>query len=761
MSHGREVAPGAFEGNGGRQLPEVVGGPYARGYPTPDYDEHPDDNLRRMLLDLLRIGLKRKWLILAIAAVSVAIGGVRALMVTPLYYATTRIQIETRSLKIVEGGQIEQPETGDAYLRTQLELLKSSAVTQRVAKLAGLADEPDFFQPRSVSIMQIVRSLLSGAAAEEEKAKPKKSVLETVAASIVAINSSIRQVPGSRLVDITYSDITAERAARVANAYADAFIALNLDKRFQVNVYAKTFLEDQLGQVKIQLEEAEKAALAFAEKEEFVVTTEKASIAETNLAGASSSLGGLIAERMKAEQLWRQVEKVDAINLPQFLLNPVIQGLRSTRNALDTEYNEKLQTYKPEYPAMGQLRKRMEEIDRQIVAEVRTIKDSHKAAFEQARAQENEMRARIETLRVEALDLQRRGIKYNNLRREAATLRTLYEGLLQRQKEVDIASGTGTNNVFVVERARTPGRPSSANLMRALMMALMVGLGGGYGAAYLLERLDDAVRLPEEVEQLTGLPTLGVIPDVGSDAEQVLLDPRSNMAEAYRSLCTALQFATENGLPKSLLVTSAVPGEGKSVTALAVARHFANMGLRVLLIDADLRNPSMHRKLDLDHSIGLSSYLSDGLSPPETFQPTAIPSLSFMASGPLPTNAADLLAGPRLLSLLSVGMETFDFIVLDSPPIMGLADGPLLSNAAAATMLVVSAGETRTGQVRGAVKRLRFARGALIGAALTRFDASNAAYGYAYGYGYGYGVDPYTYGGPANGVPHQEQRRLT
>ncbi len=761
MSHGREVAHGSFEGNGVRQLPDVVGPPYARGYANPEYDEQSDDNLRRMLLDLLRIGLKRKWLILAVAIVSVAIGGARALMVTPLYYATARIQIETRSLKIVEGGQVEQPDSGDAYLRTQIELLRSSAVTQRVAKLAGLAEESDFFEPRSVSFMQIVRSLLSGATAEEEVAKPNKEALETMAAWIVAANTSVRQVPGSRLVDISYSDVSAKRAARVANAYADAFIALNLDKRFQVNVYAKTFLEDQLGQLKTRLEDAERAALAFAEKEEFVVTNEKASIAETNLSSANTSLGGLIAERMKAEQLWRQVEKVDAINMPQFLLNPVIQGLRHSRNTIETEYNEKLQTFKPDYPAMVHLNQRIKEIDRQIVAEVKTIKDLHKAAFEQARAQEAEMRARIETLRVETLDLQRRGIQYNNLRREAATLRTLYESLLQRQKEVDIASGTGTNNVFVVERAIPPGGAASSNLMRALLMALMVGLGGGYGAAYLLERLDDAVRLPEEVEQLSGLPTLGVIPDVGSDAEQVMLDPRSNIAEAYRSLCTALQFATENGLPKSLLVTSAVPGEGKSVTALAVARHFANMGLRVLLIDADLRNPSMHRKLGLDHNIGLSSYLSDRASPPETFQSTDIPSLTFMASGPLPTNAADLLAGPRLLSLLSVGMETFDFIVLDSPPIMGLADGPLLSNAAAATLLVVSAGKTRTGQVRGAVKRLRFARGPLIGAALTRFDASSAGYGYAYGYGYGYGVDPYSYGGSAEGVEQQKQPRLT
>jgi succinoglycan biosynthesis transport protein ExoP len=746
MSHGREVAPGAPEGNGGRLVPAIVTPPFARGgNGSLEYEERSDDDLRRLLSELLRIGLKRKWLILAIALVAVAIGGARALMVTPLYYATARIQIEAQSLKIVEGGQVEQPDTGDAFLRTQIELLRSSAVAQRVAKLAGLADEPDFFKPRSVSIMQTVRSMLSGASASEDE-QPNKAELEASAAWIVSANSAVRPVPGSRLVDITYSDISSDRAARVANAYADAFIALNLEKRLQVNVYAKAFLEDQLGQLKVRLEEAEKAALAFAEKEEFVVTGEKASIAEANLSAANAALGGLIAERIKTEQLWRQVETVDAINLPQFLLNPVIQSLRSARNALDTEYKEKLQTFKPGYPAMMQISNRMKEIDRQISVEVQAIKGSHKGAYEQSVRQENEMRARIEALRVETLDLQRRSIQYNNLRREATTLRTLYEGLLQRHKEVDVAGGMGANNIFVVDRAEPPGGPSTANLMRALLLSLMVGLGGGYGAAYLLERLDDAVRAPEEVEQLIGLPTLGVIPDVGEEAERVLLDPRSGIAEAYRSLCTALQFATEGGLPKSLLVTSAAPGEGKSVTSLAIARHFANMGLRVLLVDADLRNPSMHRKLGLDHSIGLSSYLSNERSPPETFQATDLPSLTFMASGPLPTNAADLLAGPRLLSLLSVGMETFDLIVLDSPPIMGLADGPLLSNAAAATLLVVSAGQTRSGQVRGAIKRLRFARGPVIGAALTRFDASRSSYGDAYGYGYGYGVDPYSYG---------------
>jgi succinoglycan biosynthesis transport protein ExoP len=748
MRNGRAVAPGYPDGRKDHQIALAddvtpLRGPYGPGAIG---EEPPSDDLRRLFFECIRIVFKRKWLILAIAIAVVAIGALRTLMITPVYTATVRIQIDSKPIKIVEGGQVEASEGGTDFLRTQIELLRSSGVAERVASIAKLADDADFFAPREFSFFAAVRSLLSGAAAERDSV-PDRTHLNRAAAGIVAGNQSVRIVPGSRLVDVSYSDPSPGRAQRVANAFADAFIASNIDKRFEANVYAKAFLEEQLAQLKLKLEEAEKAVIAFAEKEEFVITSEKASIAESNLSAANGALGGLIADRIKAEQLWRQVENVDALNLPQFLLNPVIQGLRSSRNTLDGEYKEKLQTFKPGYPAMIQIQNRMREIDRQITAEVKAIKESHKAAYEQALQQESEMRSRIETLRVETLDLQRRGIQYNNLKREANTLRTLYEGLLQRHKEVDVAGGVGANNIFIVDRASAPGAPSSPNLSRALMLSLMLGLGGGFGAAYLLERLDDAVRAPDDVERLSGLPTLGVIPSVGKEgkAERELLNPRSAIAEAYRSLCTALQFSTDQGLPRSLLVTSSVPAEGKSITSLAIARHFANMGLRVLIVDADLRNPSMHRKLGLDNSLGLSNYLTGELVPPQTFQATDLAKLTFMATGPLPPNAADLLAGPRLFSLLSVGVETFDLVVIDCPPVMGLADAPLLSNAAAATVFVVGAGQSRPGQIRGALKRLQFARSPVIGTVLTKFDARNAAYGYDYGYEYG--GSPYGYGG--------------
>jgi polysaccharide biosynthesis transport protein len=279
----------------------------------------------------------------------------------------------------------------------------------------------------------------------------------------------------------------------------------------------------------------------------------------------------------------------------------------------------------------------------------------------------------------------------------------------------------------------------------ALFYSLVMGLFGGLACAYLFERLDDRVNSLEEMERVTGIATVGLIPKVSSSStvDDEVADPRSALSEAYRSLCTSLQFAAEGGLPKSLLITSAGPSEGKSVTAMSVARHFSTMGLKVLLVDADLRKPSLHTKLNLDNSVGLSNYLTGSCTPPDAFQQTQTVNLTFMGSGPVPPNPADLLAGTRMMSLISVGLQVFDLIVVDGPPVMGIADAPLLSNVTASTVFVAAAGQARFGLMRGALKRLQAARAPVIGTVLTKFDARRVGYGYGYGYGYGGG---YGYG---------------
>ena len=733
----------------GRLVPSGSRAPAARAPygPMPGYpDGMPgaEGELAYFLRHYWRIITKRKALIASIVLAAVALNATRTLMMTPLYSASARIQIDREAPNIIDKGKITYADVWDTnFIKTQLELLQSRAIAERAASKLNLAEDSDFFRPRNETISSRVRKSVSAifsSPSSTPAAKPSKSDLYRTAAGIIQGNISVRPVGASSIVDVSYSDPNPDRAQRIVMAYIESFIDSTIDKRFEANAYAKTFLDNQLKQLKLRLEDSEKSLLDFAEKEQIVTVTEKSSISESNLAAANAALGGLISERIRNENLWRQVESTSEINLPQLLTNSVIDGLRAKRGALVTEYEEKLQTFKPSYPDMVQISNKIKETDRQLAAEVRTIRASLKGAYQSALAQENEMKSRIETLKTEVIDLQKRSVQYNILKREVDTNRDLYNGLLQRFKEVDVAGGVQANNVFIVERAEVPGGPSSPNLSRALMFALFLGLGAGFAVAYVLEHLDETIHGPEEMEEALGLPTLGVIPRAASDvgAEGELANPRSSLSEAYRSLCTSLQFATEAGLPKTVVVTSSGPGEGKSLTSVAIARHFATMGLKVLLIDADLRNSSLHRKLELDNSIGLTNYLTGACKPPDTFQKTSLPTLAFMSSGPLPPNAADLLAGSRMVSLLTIGLEVFDLIIVDGPPVMGLADAAILANTAQGTVFVVGAGQAKTGLVRGSLRRLQLARAPIIGAVLTKFDARSAGYGYGYGNGYGY-----------------------
>jgi capsular exopolysaccharide synthesis family protein len=737
-SHGLESRPN------GQQLvsttPAALTASAGCGYGGAYPDVNPEmPGLVARLLEFWWILKKRKLVVLSVILAFLAIGALLTLMMTPLYTATIRLQIDRSAAKVVEGGNITPLEGGDLeFMKTQYELLMGRMIGERVVSVLKLGNDSDFANARGFSPVGSVMRLFAADGGGQGSVNR-----ENAAINVVMANRTVRPVAGSRLVDISYSDPDPVRAQRIAAGLADAFINANLDKRFQANSYAKTFLEDQAKQLKLRLEDSEKALLDFGQKEQIVSVTEKSSIAENNLAAANATLGNLAAERIKSYELWKQVEGAKAINLPQFLANSVIDGLRAKRNAFETEYQEKLETFLPGYPVMVQMKNKIAEIDRQLGSEVNTIKHSFKAAYESSLSQENEMKERIDILKAEVLDLQKRSIEYNILKREVDTNRALYDGLLQRYKEVDIAGGVGANNVFIVEKAAVPVSPSSPQLARSLMISMALGIMSGLGAAYLLELLDDTVRTSEDLERVTGLTTLGIIPasDRGKAFEAELVDPRSQISEACRSLCTALQFSTESGLPKTLLVTSAAPGEGKSTTALVIGTHFAAVGLKVLLVDGDLRKPSLHAKLGLGNHIGLSNLLTGALLPPDVIQNTGSPNLAVIASGPIPPNAADLLGGARMFSFLSAGTEIFDIIIIDSPPIMGLADVPLLSSMAAATIFVASAGQVRMGSIRNAIKRLRFTRGCVIGTVLTKFDAKRDGYGYGYDYDYGYGLE--------------------
>ena len=418
------------------------------------------EDLWEFVLGLWRIMMKRKGLITALALGFLAVGSLYTLMQTPLYTSTVRIQIDRSGPRIMKDGDVLATETNDSaeFMRTQIELLLSRSLAERVVTAARLADEPNLIKSRDISPWAAAGRVFG---IEPATGSSGRAALERRSLGVVLLNRGVKPVAGSRLVDLSFSDPNPALAQRVANAYGDEYIASTLDKRFQANAYAKTFLEDQVNQLKAKLEEQEKTLLEFAEKEQIIVVNERASIAETNLGAANTALGNLVTERIKHEQQWKLAETANGLNLPQVLSNATVESLRQRRYTLVTEYQEKLETFKPGYPAMVQINSKIKEVDRQLVGELETIKKSLNGAYQSTLNQENEMKARIEELRGEVLDLQKRSIQYTSMKREVDLTRQIYNGLLQRFKEVDVAGGMGANNIFVVDRALAPSVPSS------------------------------------------------------------------------------------------------------------------------------------------------------------------------------------------------------------------------------------------------------------------------------------------------------------
>ena len=696
------------------------------------------------LMAYVRILIKHRLVIALAIIIPTLLTLVGTLMVTPRYRAMSTIEIDRNSVSIVQVNGMQANETNnDAdFFLTQYELLHSRSLADKAVTNLGLASNPEFTaQPKPSLIYRLMHPF---AASSKPKA-PDLLSLKGAAAGKLLANLTIDPIVGSRIVRLYYSDPDPRIAQLVVNGLADAYIANNLQRRYDSSDYARKFLQDQLASLKVKLEDSEKALVDYATKEQIVSSDEKGSLLGADLSAANEALIKAKADRLKLEQLWLASKGNAIYGLPEVLDNKGIQANRQQRADLDAQYQHKLVQFKPSYPDMLQLKAQINSLDSAANKMILQIRDSIKTQYNVALQEENSLQSQLQLSKNAMLDLQQRSIKYNILKREVDTNRSIYKSILQKYKEVGVAGSAVANNISVVDRAQLPGAPFSPRLFLNLGIALLFGLLSGVGLALLLEYMDNTLKTPGDVESQLGLPVLGLIPMLGDmkDPIEALDDPRSAFAEAYHSLHTALQFISASGMPRSLTFTSATPAEGKSTSALALARICAKMGERVLLVDADMRNPSLHSKLNLANVTGLSNYLAGTSNPDTIIQKTSDKNLLFMASGPLPPDPAALLSSSRLASLVSLGAEFFDVLIIDSPPVLGLSDAPLISNAVSGCCFVVSAGSTRTDGVRVALKRLEQTRVHILGVVLTKFNSNAAGYGYGYGYGYG---DYGTYG---------------
>ena len=702
-------------------------------------------NLRDEFFKYLGLALKHRWLLLAGCVSGLVIGFLVTFTSTPIYRATATIKVDLDAAKVVKLDTVDTRESTDPpsrFYQTQKELLRSRSLAERVAGNLDLRDDAGLVNPRPNSSWAKLRRLVFPEKPGEKLDLPQR---KAAAAGLIRGGLSVDQAPNSSLMTISFDSPDPGWAAKIANAVAENFTEFNLERRYGNSKYARKFLEEKLEDLKVKLEDSEKALVAYEDKEQIVNTKvgkDQQPLADSDLAALNAALQQARTERIKAQELWEQAAKTKGLALPQVLNDKSIAVLREKRATLASDYQEKLAVFKADYPDMRRLKAQIAQIDAEIDRAASFVTASLKAQYESLLQQEELLQKDIEKARAKVLEGRNKNIQRQILQREADSTRTLYDGLLQQYKDIGVAGATGVNNVAVIDLAQTPGAPYKPNLQKNLLMWLVFGLLGAAAVVAWFEIMDDTFKSPEDIEDQLGLAVLGLIPKSKEDIfESLRNSPVSAIAESYRSLRTALQFSTSNGLPKSLVVTSPNPGEGKSTT---LATNFAQLGMKVLLIHADLRNPSAHRLLNRETEKGLTNYLVGGAIAPDVLQETEVSGFSFMATGPLPPNPAELLAGQNMTRLLSSASENFDVVIIDAPPVLGLADAPLLASIAAGTLLVLGAGESRRGVVKAALKRLHFARAQMVGAILNKFDMHDASYAYqSYAYGalqyYGYG----------------------
>lgn len=701
-----------------------------------------DDN-KRLISYYWSIARRRKWVILGTMAATLLLGLVVTLLMTPKYTATATVEIqrETRNFTNVAGAEPEAASAIDQeFYETQYGLLHARSLAQRVVQSLRLQDDPAFFDKFGIKTEDWFANGRPTPASRGDRID---------AATTALLNHvTINPTRLSRLVEVRFTAPDPKLAQTIASSWVDLFIQSTLERRYGATTYARSFLEQRLKQLQGRINQSERQLVNYASREGIVnlpsaapaegdsgVSGER-SLAIDDLAALNRELARATADRIQAQS---------RLNTPrgeatEALSNDAISSLRARRAEVAADYAKMMSQFEPDYPPAKALQRQLSQLDQSIAREEARVTGSIGETYRASLAREEALQQRINGLKSNVLDLRRRSIEYNIIQRDADTNRQLYDALLQRYKEIGVAGGVGVNNISVVDPVDLPKKPSSPRLMLNLAASLIAGLLLGIGAALIVEQLDEAISDPAEVEEILGVPLLGTTPQVESgDPTAALADVKSPLAESYLSVQTNLAFSTQHGIPRSIAVTSTRPAEGKTTTSFALARMLARSGRRTLIVDSDMRSPSLHHRFDVRNDRGLSNYLAGADPVDDLTITTGFDNLWLMTAGPQPPSAPELLAGNRVEQLLRELAPHFDNVVIDAPPVMGFADAPLIGSQVESMVFVLESHGTKKSMARVALARLLTAKTQVAGAVLTKFDAKRAHYGYGYNYSYSYG----------------------
>ncbi len=715
------------------------------------------------LLDYFIILRKHQWLVLTFLLTTVTVVTIASFKMKPVYEAAARVEVDRESQNMLPfqgSNSYDEFMDMETYIETQSKILQSETLALLTIKSLDLEKYPEYGGNPTALLP------LRGATVLRRPA---------ILGSFLG-NLGVKRVPNSRLIEVKFEAEDPQLAARVVNSHLQNFIEENFRSRYDATTQASNWLSSELEELRIKVEKSEDARIAYERENQIWTIDEKQNITTQKLADLSRALTDAQTDLVQKQAQFQLAHSGNVDSLPQVQDNLVIQDLLKRRTDLDEQYADALNQFGPNYPKVQRLLLQKKEVDGALVRSKQNVVGEVDGAYKSARDRVTLLVQALDKQKAEANELAEKLVQYNILQHDAEANKQLYDGLLQKLKEAGITAGLRSSNIRIVDPALAPSTPSRPQKARNILLAFLVGLVGGVGLALFREYLDNTVKSPDDIETLTGLPSLAVVPaipsmnghgrlpklvkDAGGDSvAQTRIElvsynqPKSQVSEAFRALRTSLLLSQPDRPPQVVLVTSALPREGKTTAAVNLAVTLAQLGDRTLLLDSDLRKPGIRRALNMSiaREVGLSSYLAGVASLDEVMVPhPTISNLVALPTGPVPPSPADLLSSQRMREAISELRNQYKFIVIDSPPIMAATDAVILSALTDGVLLVVRSGETPKEAFTRTRDLLVGVKCRLLGVVLNAVDSSAPDYYYSYryypyAYGYGYGEEA---GGP-------------
>ena len=718
------------------------------------------------LLDYWIVIVKRRWVVLScllIVFTTVAIGTLKK---KPVYEGKVLIEINPEQPNVLNFQEVLQLTSVDidSYRETQYKVLQSRTLAEHVIDGLKLNCYPEFYRNRF--LFGLIERDPDKIPSASEPGPPDRSMnayRNTVKHFID--NIDVAPVRHSNLVEVSFYSEDAELAARIANQLSSDYIDQNLQVKWDETIKASEWLSGQLVGLKAKLEKSDDALQSYARANSIIFVEEKQNLVNERLKELQEAYTKAQAERFQRESLYNFVQAGRVQDLPGVLDNRLVQDLSLRLAELERDYAQITATVKPEYPKAIALKKQIDAIQASLDRQKKNLSQNIIDSYRSALANERYLDQAVDEQKKEVNDIAEKSVQYNILKREVDTNKQLYEGLLTRMKEATVSAGLKASNVRIVDSAQVPKAPVKPRVALNLALGIVLGAAFGVGLAFLQEYLDKTLKTPDEVEGLLRLPSLGLLPSYftdgtgkGNDKRLATVKHGSDSAiapavqtartaiEAYRSLRTSILLSA-SPVPKVLLITSAVPSEGKTTVTVNLGATLASLGSKVVIVDCDMRKPCCHRSTGVENKPGFVRCLTGHVDLADAILPVpGVPNLSVIPCGPIPPNPAEVLSSPVTRELFIKLRSQFEYVLIDSPPLLSVSDSRILSTLTDAVVLVTRAYSTPYDVVRRA-RGLLYAAGArILGVALNSVDPNKGGYGYGYGYGYGHYYYQYGYG---------------